>query len=124
MNNKETDIFTITVIDNKYYLVEFKEDVELTLESFVQLVNFQKEISGKVMPVLILCPPSATTDNAVMKYASKQQNNPYTKADAYVISSTGQKILGNFYLKFNTPERPTKLFNDKANALKWLSEFF
>jgi hypothetical protein len=34
-----------------------------------------------------------------------------------------QKILANFYIKINQPERPTKFFNDKNEAVKWLKPF-
>jgi hypothetical protein len=34
-----------------------------------------------------------------------------------------QKILANFYIKINKPERPTKFFNNKDEAINWLKPF-
>jgi hypothetical protein len=44
-------------------------------------------------------------------------------ADAFVIDSLAQRILGNFYLKFNKPQFPTRFFNSKEEALIWLEAF-
>lgn len=32
-------------------------------------------------------------------------------------------MLGNFYLKFNKPPAPTRIFNDKNEAIRWLELF-
>jgi len=121
---KETNIFTVTVIDKQYYLVELKNDIDFAVEDLMQLVNYEKEIYGLKLPVLIICPPTSTTDNELIKCISKNENNPFSKADAFVISSISHKILAKFYIKVIPPERPTQFFNDKESALKWLRQYF
>ena len=32
-------------------------------------------------------------------------------------------IIGNFFIKFNRPSIPTKMFKKEENALKWLNSF-
>jgi hypothetical protein len=34
-----------------------------------------------------------------------------------------QRILANFYIKINKPERPTKFFNDKDEAVNWIKQY-
>lgn len=43
-------------------------------------------------------------------------------AQALLINSTGQKIVANFYLKFNKPHLPTKAFTDRERAMDWLRQ--
>jgi hypothetical protein len=33
------------------------------------------------------------------------------------------KVLGNFFLRFNKPKTPVRLFSSEAEALKWLKGF-
>jgi hypothetical protein len=40
-----------------------------------------------------------------------------------VIKILGQRILGNFYIKFQKPMIPTKIFNNHEDALEWLNLF-
>jgi len=48
---------------------------------------------------------------------------PYACAEAYLTKTIGHKIIGNVYMKFNKPGRPTKIFTDKDEAIKWLKTF-
>jgi hypothetical protein len=43
-----------------------------------------------------------------------------TKAKALMVDSLGHRIVGNFYLSVNKPAIKTKIFSDRAEALKWL----
>ncbi len=41
-----------------------------------------------------------------------------------MISDLPQKIVGNFFLKFDKPARPTKIFTKEEEAVEWLKQFF
>ena len=43
-------------------------------------------------------------------------------ASAIIINSLSQKLLGNFYLKINKPNEPTKMFSDKKKAIEWITK--
>jgi hypothetical protein len=49
--------------------------------------------------------------------------NKHGKADAFVIHSLPQKILGNFFLKFKQPSIPTKFFSSEKSAIEWLKQY-
>lgn len=44
-------------------------------------------------------------------------------ARAIVIKILGQRILANFYIRFQKPIIPTKVFNDYKEALEWLEKY-
>jgi len=44
-------------------------------------------------------------------------------ARAIVIKILGQRILANFYIRFQKPIIPTKVFNDYEEALEWLEKY-
>lgn len=120
---KDSHKFKLSIIDSKYYLVEIKPNVHFEIDDLKQLVEFQKEISGIKLPVLVLCLSDTHTDTETLKYIAKNQNSPYSIADAFVIYSLAQKILANAYLKFHYSERPVKFFNNKEDALEWMQQF-
>ena len=42
------------------------------------------------------------------------------KAEAFVVESLANRLIANFYIKFNRPKNPTKIFNKMESALAWL----
>lgn len=115
--------FQFKVQDNLYYEIDINNNVDFNVEDLKLLVEAQKEKFGLMLPVLVLCKEYTNTNYELMSYISKNKNNPYSKADAFVIYSLAQKILGNFYLRINKPERHTQFFNSKEDALKWLKQY-
>ena len=115
--------FQFKIQNNLYYEVDINNNVDFNVEDLKLLVEAQKENFRLELPVLVLCKEFTNTNFELMSFVSKNKNNPYSKADAFVIYSLAQKILGNFYLRINKPERPTQFFNSKEEALKWLKQY-
>jgi hypothetical protein len=55
----------------------------------------------------------------VREWAADHDGNHYTYSDAIVIESLSQKIITDFYLKFNRPKMPTKIFYSLEKAIDW-----
>lgn len=116
--------FTLAVHEDGYYVVSVFNDQEFTIEDLRTLVKAQEEhLGSEKLPVLVMCAENASTNTDLLKVLSKNQNNPFSKADAFVIESMAQKILANFYIRIFKPERPTKFFNNKHEAVAWLKQF-
>ena len=115
--------FSVKLIDNSYYEVRVFENQEFTVDDLKNLVAAQEKNIGLVLPVLDFCENNAMADVLLLSKLSKNENNPYSKADAFVLNSIAQKILANFYVKINKPERPTKFFNNLDEALIWLKKY-
>lgn len=114
--------FSIILHEDGYYELSVADNIEITIADVKAIVEEQKRIGGQRLPTLV-----ATTSNAIlsvdtMAYISKNENFPYSKAGAYVVSSASQKMLSNFYLKLKKPERPTKFFGTRTEAVKWILE--
>lgn len=115
--------FEVEINDFGFYKIVVNESEEFMVDDLKKLVNAEAELGGEKLPVLVLCAEHATTNSELMNAMAKNSNNPYSKADAFVIKSMAQKILANFYIKINKPERPTKFFNSKDEAINWLKPF-
>ena len=56
-------------------------------------------------------------------WAKKETSFQFSLADAFVTHSLSLKIIGNMFLKYNKPLRPTKLFKNETEAIEWLLTF-
>lgn len=54
-------------------------------------------------------------------FAGPEHAQMFTKC-ALLITSPISRIIGNFFLGANKPIRPTRLFTNKVEALKWLNK--
>ena len=98
------------------------EDIEV--EHVKQIIRSIGEIGGeKKYPVLIVVNEFILPTTEARNYLATSESNPYGTAAAYVIQSFSQKLVGNFYLNYNKPFRPTRLFNSEEKALEWLKTF-
>lgn len=80
-------------------------------------------VGGASAPVLIdLRPIRSQTSEARAVFAGPDAT-VFTKACALVIANPLSRVLGNFYLGFNRPQSPTRLFNSIADAEAWLTTF-
>lgn len=77
----------------------------------------------KKFPLLILVDKFTLPTAEARAYVATPESDPYGIAAAYVVRSMGQKLVGNVYLSFNKPARPTRIFNDEEKAIKWLKTF-
>jgi hypothetical protein len=118
-NNK----FILHLNEKGYYELEIKDRVEVRIEDVKMIKAAQKEVSGQKLPILVSGGLFSTTNIETLKYISKNENMPYSKASAFIVSSMPQRIFGNFYLKFYKPERPTRFFNSKEEAQEWIIQF-
>lgn len=55
-------------------------------------------------------------------YAAQSKNDECI-ANAFVITSTANKLIGNFYINVNKPSVPTKIFSSEEKAIEWLETF-
>jgi hypothetical protein len=83
-----------------------------------------KELAkGKKILVFNNMPEFTTASKETREFVAKGEHKDFIAAEAFVIQSLAQKILGNFYLKINKPVVPAKIFTNKENAVQWLSTF-
>ena len=115
--------FELHIHELGFYEIIVNEKEEFKIEDLKKLISAQLELGGFKLPVLVLCSEHANTDIELLNVISKNANNPYSIADAFVIKSMAQKILANFYIKIIKPERPTKFFNNKEEAIDWLKQY-
>jgi hypothetical protein len=90
------------------------EQAKKLLEAYIQITK------GIKTPHLFTMTKLTIMEAEVMEFMANVANN-HGKADAFVIHSLPQKILGNIYLNFKSPQIPTCFFSSEEKAIEWLS---
>ncbi len=94
------------------------------LKDALENLGLTKELSqGKPRPLLV--------DMTGIKSMSREAREEYAKAGVdsivtaigLVTRSAMSRIVANFFLSFNRPAVPTRLFNNVETAKKWLMQY-
>lgn len=114
---------TMRLYDNGIMNVIFGDNCYIDLHDLTEVMEWMKEVGHGRMFVNLM-EGAYNTDLApeVREFGASSNQNKYTIADAMVISSDAHKIVTNFYLVFNKPVKPTKIFTDRNKAIEWLLE--
>lgn len=75
---------------------------------------------GKKFLHLIRVGEETTVDHEGRVLSTSIEGSKYKIADAFVIKSFTQKLIGNFYMNFHKPVVPTHFFNSEEEAISWL----
>jgi hypothetical protein len=109
----EEHIIKIDMLHNEELELEQMKEI---LESGIRLANGRPFCTlGDTRKSL------GSSTNEARQYAADHSYPPNKIADAILIGSLAKKLMANFYIQFNKPKAPTRLFNSEPAALKWLN---
>jgi len=103
--------------------IDIEQDQEFTAEDNDELKYAAKELgNGRRFYNLIKVGPLTIATKESLDAVCSVEGSQYKLADAYVISSLPQKLIGNIMLRVNRPVVPTKFFHSIQEAEDWLEE--
>lgn len=117
-------------INKEYYILEYKDDIffvdynegtEITKEILRNMLQNMLDLS-KGIPFAVYSDItkniSSTAEARI--YGAKNEFTNYIIASAVVTNNLAVKIMVNFFISFNKPEKPVRLFKNKMDAVHWL----
>lgn len=101
--------------------VNFGDNVEMDLKESVEVIHAIGEVTDeKKALILNIGGKNTSASSAAREFSASIGGLRYTIADAFVVTNLAQKILANFYISFNKPLVPTKIFDNVDKATEWL----
>ena len=91
-------------------------DMKETLHACRQLSDFDSAY------VLVLSGKYTIHTREARQFAQQPENALPAKAEAIVVNTFIQKVIGNFYAMFTQAQFPVKLFNTQLSAETWLRQ--
>jgi len=123
MNTIKHSKFEVEILTPVIFKMTIYEGAELELEDVRQMkASSMKLAEGKKYAILLDATNSFNVTPEANKVLASKEYTEYRVAAAFVTNSLANKIAGNFFIKFNKPASPTKMFTDEATAFEWLQE--
>jgi hypothetical protein len=99
------------------------DDDEITCEDVLEQRKIAMELTGgRPHVVFVIAGRRTSATKEAREYSSK--NIPEGRlAEAILIKSLPVRLMGQFYINFNKPKVPTKMFDKENEALTWLNKF-
>lgn len=119
----ETEKLICTLMEGKYLYLHIYEGMDVEIEDIIEMVSvLKKNIKKGDYPLLVDFGYGSSISSEARAYAANRAKR-IASADAFVIKSFAQRLIMNFYMKFNKPTLPSAVFKSKEDALEWLKQF-
>ena len=111
-------------IENGILYLIYQQEAVVDKEAAIYLIKERHKMTNKVSYPMFV-------DLRGMKYITRDAREELKKGDgikyvtagAFLINNTIIRILSDYFIKFDKPPIPIKLFTDQEKALQWLQQF-
>ena len=111
------------LIEDGILRVRLLENAEIDIdESKLMQKKSLSMTQGKKFVVLIDARAEVVVSRESREWGSTEEGQKNLIAQAIVVNTLANRIVGNFIIKFHKPIAKTALFTDERNALAWLIE--
>lgn len=116
--------FRLTLREDGIFQVHHLADIEDLKEMTIRATPTAIDLCGdQKRPCLYTYHEMLLPDKDARAWFAKEEAAPFSKADAFIVDCLALRMVGNFYLNFDKPFRPTKMFDTEENAVVWLKTF-
>ena len=114
----------IYYIQDGILIMRTKKDADMNLEAAKEGIAARKKLQGDKKALILVDNRNAwQVSNEAREYAAQKEIDSMNIAMAILADSITTRMIGNFYINFNKPKTPTKMFKSEAKALEWLETF-
>ena len=124
MKTIQTKVATFSYNSNERLLrMTILEGAEIELENAIQNYETAQSLTGDTKHLLLVdAHANVYISKEARSYSAElKPNSPI--AMAVVVTSTANRLIGNFYINFNKPKVPTKIFSTEEKAIEWLKGY-
>lgn len=116
--------YIISICDDGILYLQVTNEVHESVERSKELVKaIGKMVNYKKAPMLTKFDEFALPPKENRDFWAKKDSCPYTSAEAFITNLPAIAIIANFYMRFNKPQRTTKMFTKVDEARTWLKVF-
>jgi hypothetical protein len=105
-------------------MINYPDNFSFTLKDSIESVDAIGELTkGIPHPILKIPGKYTTVDKETREHVAKGDGARFSVAEAFIIKSTAHKLIANFYIKVEKPQKPTRFFSAIPGAEEWLRTF-
>jgi hypothetical protein len=114
---------TVDIVVDTLIRATFHRGAEVTIDDAIEgIAATATLLEGRRLPALVDLRGIRSQTAEARAYLSGPHATRVSRAVAIVVDSPVSRVLGNFYLGYNRPEVPTRLFGSLEEAESWLVE--
>lgn len=104
--------------------ITYPDNFSFTLKESIESVDAIGVLTkGVPHPILKVPGLYTTVDKETRHHVAKGDGARFSIAEAFILKSLAHRLVGNFYLKVEIPQKPTKFFTRISDAEVWLKTF-
>lgn len=120
-NTFENSKYRIVWFQKEKYVEFYMKDQEIDVEDVVEMhKQTQLLTKGEKYASIFSAQDFFSLSAEARAEGSKPQYSDPVIVQAFIVKNLAQKLLGNFVMKFNSPNRETRMFSSKEEARKWV----
>ena len=117
----ETENMSLKLINGKIVHSYVKDFKDAKLQDALEIHQFlDANYKGCELVNLMEFGNGSSMDREVREYLGNPDRIRYSKKVALLVSNLSQQFIGSYFLKFNNPVLPSKVFYEKQKAIDWL----
>lgn len=114
---------TVKKQENGHLYIQIRDGQELEVEDIKALMQAKDKLcGGKPHTTVFVAGNYSSLSQEARAFASTKEAYGAAIAKSIVAKSLSTRLMGNFFIRFNNPPAPTRLFSNEADAIAWLNE--
>ena len=123
VDEKQFKAFSMYLREDGIMNTVFEDNILITIADVTEALNWVESLGHKKYLNLFEGGYNTDFDVFVREYASSAEENNYTIADAIITTTLSLNMVAKFYIQYNKPHMPTKVFKSRDEAIQWLLSF-
>lgn len=123
LNSVSTRTAVISFVEEGILRITLLENSEIDIVESKKMQKLAAEFTkGEKYAALIDARTQVVVSREAREWGSSPESLKDTIAQAILVNSLANRLIGNFIIQFHKPMAPTKLFSDETAAIEWLRE--
>ncbi len=123
INPISTKSATFSLIEEGILRVQILDNSEIDLEESKIMQKISLQITeDKKFVTLVDARVRVVVSKESREWGSSSEGQKNMLAQAIIVDSMANRLIGNFIIQFHKPIAITKLFSDETSAIEWLKE--
>jgi len=116
--------FSTIELYGKIIIGTLKDNLSIDLDAAKIIVRDRIDVvKGDEYALLFDASGVISITKAAREYFASQEASVGINAAAIIVHSPIGMMMGNFFLKINSPEKPTRIFLNREAAFNWLKKY-
>lgn len=120
ITQKETEHARVSLRNDGIVHVFFKPNMHMTRELQMELVDMYWEVASFPRPFLFEAGEFVSISKEARTNALNIEDTSPIGVSAVVVKNLAQRIIADYYYRFNKPKRQIRIFKNSADAISWL----